>query len=162
MNKLDLTDIEESIEINGFNHFSRVDNIFCSSKITDEKQVSDLKKFNIKKVVDLKLEDETSFDDQKVMTSNGLNYIHFPVSSFDSIAFENLQKFSEYIESSDQNILVYCMSSNRVGAMLSLYLAKICGHPKKRAIEIGTKMGMKRESLQEKIMEIIKYEEVTT
>ncbi len=159
MNALDLTDLDENIETSSFHHFSRVDNIFCSSKIADENQIVELKKYDIKKVIDLKLEDETPFNDRERITRSGLDYIYFPVSDLENIDFESLQRFSEHIESSDHNILIYCMSANRVGAMLSLYLSKICGHPKKRAIEIGSKMGMKRESLQEKLKEIINYEE---
>lgn len=159
MNKLDLTEIDENIRIDSFDHFSRVDNVFCTSKIISKKQINEIKKYDIKKVIDLKQEGETNFKDKEEMTAAGLEYIHFPVTNFESINFESLQKFSEYLESSDHNILIYCMSANRVGAILTLYLSKVCGHPKKRAIEVGSMMGMKRQALREKIMKVIRYEE---
>lgn len=154
MNNLDLTDIEENLDVDFINYMGRVDRIFVSSKIDRVEQIEELKKFQIEMVIDLKEKGETEFDDRKEFENSGIKYQNFPITSFSNLDFDSICQFSKMIESTEKNTLVYCISSNRVGAMMALYLAYKCGHPKKRAFEIGCKLGMTKDELKEKIWAI--------
>lgn len=151
MNNLDLTDIEERLSVDFITYMGRVDRVFTASKVENSDQVQKLKDLKIEMVIDLKQKGETDFDDESEFNKVGIEYRHFPISSFEDVNFDTICQFSKLIESTDKNVLVYCISSNRVGAMMALYLAYKCGHPKKRAFEVGCKLGMTKEELKEKI-----------
>ena len=155
MKILDLTDIEENIKSKNISYLSRVGNIYCSSKISDQKQLEEIKELKIGLVIDLKEDHETDFKDEWEFKNIGIEYHHFPISSFDKFDFQTLCDFSTMIENTEKNILIYCISSNRVGALMSLYLAFKCGHPKKRSFDIGRKLGMTKDLLQDKITTIL-------
>lgn len=153
MNCINLTDITPSIENEYFDFLSRVDNIYIASKINSKEQIEFIKTLDVDLAIDLKEKHETLFRDQKAFEETGIPYVNMPVSNVEKIDFEFLSEFQKLIANHDKKILVYCASGNRVGALLALYFAFICGHPKARAFEVGKKAGMHRENTQTLIWE---------
>lgn len=151
MNKLNLTDAEYKIENPFFENLSRVDNFYFASKVDRIEQIDFLKKQNINLVVDLKLKEETDFNDEQEFKDAKISYIHFPISDIDNISFKEMNKLKDQIESVKGNKLIYCMSANRVGALMTLFLSELLGNPKARAFELGCKVGMNKVGLQEKV-----------
>lgn len=153
---IDLRDIELDVSQSSFEHLVRVDHIYIGSKLKNHQQASLLKSFGVKRAIDLKASGETDFDDKKSFEHNGVEYIHFPITDLSQIQLLDLQKFGELISNkNDGNIFVYCMSGNRVGALMALNAGLVCGHPKKRAYEIGVKLGMSRDSIKETVKKLI-------
>jgi protein tyrosine phosphatase (PTP) superfamily phosphohydrolase (DUF442 family) len=151
LNTLDLTDIDQKIDTNEFESIVRIDDMFFASKVTNKDQVNYLKNASIQLVVDLKNPDETDFDDEVMFTKAGIKYLSFPISNIEDVTFEMLCSLKKEIESSDGNKLIYCMSANRVGAVFTLLLSEVLGHPKERSFEFGCKVGMNKEGLMEKV-----------
>ena len=83
-------------------------------------------------------------NDRELFEANNISYYNFPVTNIEKIDFSLLEKIKEILQTHNGNILIYCASANRVGAILSLYLNKICGHPKDRSLNIGTQIGISR------------------
>lgn len=143
MKCLNLTDIELNLALDKFKHFVRVDHLYISSCLKNQEQVLFLKSLNIKNVIDLKSPDETTFKDEKEFEKSEINYINIPIVNIDELKFEQLTYFGSLINKGRGKTLIYCMSGNRVSALLALNSCLICGHPKKRALEFGEKVGMK-------------------
>lgn len=142
MKCFNLTDIQIDIPKNRFDHFIRVDHLYIGSKVSCLEQIDFLKSIGIKKVIDLKSSDETSFNDKEEFEKVGISYLNLPITNIAEIEFEEVQQFGNLINQNEDNILIYCMSGNRVGALLALNSCLVCGHPKKRALEFGQKIGM--------------------
>ncbi len=147
MNQIDLTDIESLIKNDLIERLYRVDYLYCSSKITSREQIEWLKSLQIKLVVDLKQSHETDFSDREEFERAGIDYIHFPISSLAELSFSDLRELAEALISDSEPKLIYCMSSNRVGALLTLIFTYVLGHPKQRALEVGKKLGLDKEGL---------------
>lgn len=153
MNCFNLTDINLDEPNMGLDFFARFDNIYVSSKITTTDQIEELIELGISEVVDLKLAGESGFNDKESFEAAGIKYYSMPVQNLDDVDFEFLEKFKNIIKENQNKKLVYCMSANRVGAVLSLFFAKICGHPKDRALDIALKMGLRKENLINQVKE---------
>jgi protein tyrosine phosphatase (PTP) superfamily phosphohydrolase (DUF442 family) len=128
MKSLNLTDIQYDLQKGGFEHFIRVDNLFIGSIVESPSQVSFIKSLGVENVIDLKFEAETSFDDKEEFEKAGLKYFRLPIDDLSSLTFEKLQEFKARVIQSREMTLIYCMSGNRVGALLALHACEV--HPK--------------------------------
>lgn len=155
MKCLNLTDIDTNTSENKFDHFLRVDHLYIGSKVDSSEQIEYLKSIGIKNVIDLKSSDESSFNDKEEFERMGINYFNLPITNIAELKFEELQEFGNRISQNEGKTLVYCMSGNRVGAILALNSCLVCGHPKKRALEFGEKIGMKNLSTKAIISELL-------
>ena len=159
LNRLDLTDINLDLECKLFKKIVRIDDLLFSSKITTADQVSYLQNMSVKLVIDLKNKNETEFEDEKVFTEAGIKYLNYPITNIENVSFEMLCRIKNEIENSNDHKLIYCMSGNRVGALFTLILSEVLGHPKERAFEYGCKVGMNKEELMEKVKNRINFKE---
>ncbi len=150
MISFDLTDYK-NLSNDKFDTLIRVDNLYFGSKVTSKEQVENIYSLGVKTVIDLKRSDETSFNDKEEFENFGIQYINFPISDLDKIKFADLETLRVILDNLKYPCLMYCMSSNRVGALMALYLCFICGHQKQRAISFGKKIGMKKVSLIKEI-----------
>ena len=150
LTNLDLTDVE-SKQTDLFSSLIWVDHLMLASKITQMDQVHFMKDQGVTLAIDLKAQDETDFDDEAAFKSVGIEYVRYPVSDISQISFDDLNMLKEKLQSLPGNKAIYCISGNRVGAVIALLLAEIVGHPKSRAFEYGKKFGMIKEGLQEKV-----------
>lgn len=68
-----------------------------------------------------------------------------PISGAESLTRENVETFARLLEESgDEPTLLYCASSNRVGALLALKAAWIDGVAAQEALDLGLAAGMTR------------------
>jgi protein tyrosine phosphatase (PTP) superfamily phosphohydrolase (DUF442 family) len=151
--KIDLTDLQEEISDKGFSHLSRVGPVFIGSKVESEEHAQQILELDIDLAIDLKNKGETPLDDQVAFEKIGITYHNIPISDLSQLTFEDIQHFSELIKSSQKNVLVYCMSGNRVSALLALYFSLALGHPKNRSLEIAEKLGLTKAPLKEKVIQ---------
>jgi protein tyrosine phosphatase (PTP) superfamily phosphohydrolase (DUF442 family) len=155
MKCLNLSDIELNLDQQEFDHLVRIDHVLVGSKLSNEKQVSFLKNLGVEMAIDLKAEGETSFNDKEAIEKNDIEYVHFPVNDLENLGFSCLQEFAKLVNYKNKKIFIYCMSGNRVGALMALNAALVCGHPKSRALELGERLGMNKSALQEKVQKIL-------
>lgn len=150
MHKLDLTDVQETVK-GPFSQLSRVGDCYIASKIESQEQVEFIKSLGVSLAIDLKEIGESEFADQEVFSQHGVEYAHFPVSDVSSLEFEDLCRFEKLLGSTSGPKLIYCMSGNRVAALLALKLVLVCGHPKQRALDLAKKVGLIKEGLIQKV-----------
>lgn len=101
--------------------------------------------------VDLKHPDEIDFLAKEAFESMGIQYHNLPIVNFESLSLEQVKKFGELIEQNSSNVLVYCMSGNRVSALLALLLYAVYGFSKKEVCEVACKLGLSRGPLKKQL-----------
>lgn len=151
MSNLHLEDIEQNIQPELFDHLTRISNTYTASKINTNEQIDFLKSRNIQLAIDFKNQDETEFNEELEFEKSGIKYQRFAISSIDELNLEKLNEFKKIYENGPNNKLLFCMSSNRVGALLALYLFKLEKRSAAEAFQIGVAAGLTRAELQNKI-----------
>lgn len=152
MKGIDLTKIESEIDSSPFDVLHKLDNIYISSKVDSQDKLSFLKEKEIRLAIDLKRPEETSIDDADEFQKENIEYLSIPVADFSDVSLSELEIIDKVVKSTEGNILIYCMSGNRVAALLALYLVKVCGHPKSRAVDLAKKIGLTKEALENKLI----------
>lgn len=155
MKCFNISDLEESVQGSPFSKLARVDNVFVTGKIDSHEQVDFLRDLGIKLAIDLKEPGENEFAEYQNLKMAGINYVNMPVGNVKDLDFDSAKAFGDLLDSTEGPILVYCMSGNRVGAMIALHLAMVCGHSKQKAIEVGERVGMVKENTKSIISETL-------
>lgn len=148
--KLNLEDIED-INVSGFDKMTRIGSIFVASKPLDESSESFLKKNNISTAIDMKCDGENSIDEKYFFDNVGIKYIQKRMKNLDDIDFNYLYELDQILKNNNQNTLIYCVSGNRVSAMLGCYFCHNLGHSKNVSLETAKKVGITKESLYESL-----------
>ncbi|MDH3663002.1 MAG: protein tyrosine phosphatase family protein [Alphaproteobacteria bacterium] len=100
------------------------------------------KRLGYKTVINLNTADEGAVEEDGRVRNAGLDYLSIEVSA-KAPTPEQVETFAGYVnDPSKYPILVHCMSSNRVGAMWTLYRAA-SGVPSEIAIQEGRTVGLK-------------------
>lgn len=158
MLNLNIKEVESLSNTGSFSHFVKVGDLFVSSKVDSNEQISFIKSHGIESVVDLKSESESSFHDKEEFVKEGIDYYHFPISNLKDVSFDDLVEFDKKLKSINGKTLIYCMSGNRVGALMALYLSFITGHSKERAFHFGVNIGMTKDTLKTQILSLLTKE----
>lgn len=97
-------------------------------------------------VVNLRGEDEfDAWDAEALVTVLGMQYHHLPVANAGALSRERVARFDGILETiGDEPALIYCASSNRVGAMFALRAAWLQGMETEAAIAVGREHGLTR------------------
>lgn len=105
-----------------------------------------LAKKGVKHVIDLRPAQETPDSDEAAQVmSEGMAYYNIPISSADDLTIENVRIIDDILlKAGEENVLMHCASSNRVGAIMALRAAWLNGKSKNSAIEIGKSWGLTR------------------
>lgn len=151
LNNLDISQIAEHESPGSFEKLVWLDDILIGSKITKNSQIDLLKENEIQLAIDFKSPEETSFDDQAAFESSAIDYINFPISDIDKVSFEDLCYLKKELEKYPGNKFIYCMSANRVGAIIALILAEVIGHSKQRSFKVACQVGLNKENLIHKV-----------
>ncbi len=88
------------------------------------------------------------FDEEAAADSLGLRYITIPVAPA-TFSTEDVDRFAEVVNSSEEPILLHCASSNRVGGMWAAYLVRHRGVDLEKAIAIGKTAGLRSDGMIE-------------
>ena len=137
--KLDTSAIEQAQIIN---LLAPEKNVFSSGQPTQE-QFQILAKTGIKHVINLRMPGEIDWDEAGLVKSLGMQYYSIPVSGATGITLENAQRLEQLLDSLRvEPVLVHCHSGNRVGALISVYEAKVRGQDIETAIAEGRRWGL--------------------
>ncbi len=140
----------QTLEVPGVCNLKEVDDkLLFAGKIDSIEAVKELVSLGADTFIDLKGEEEHlgSANDKTWVHQCGVNYFNFPVSDLsEDINFEFHQKMKALISSSRGKVVVYCMSSNRVGYWFGRYLAEIVGLHLNYCYDYALKAGMCSES----------------
>lgn len=153
MKTINLTAVE-NVSHSSFETLIKLDRIFIGSKPLDESFTEFCANQKIETAIDLKLAGEEKMQEEKYFKENDIPYFHFPVSDITAISKEQLQQINQVLVENDK-ILCYCVSGNRVAALLGLILFHIYGHPKERVLSLVGQIGLTKEPLFVKFKELL-------
>ncbi len=111
-------------------------------------------------VINLRGKNElTDFNEQRIVESEGMQYISIPVADMSDVNLDNLITFNKAISGSNELTLVHCASGNRVGAFFALNAFKYEDKTPEEALQIGKKTGLTR--LEARVKSLIQTKKVT-
>lgn len=109
-------------------------------------QIARLPSAGITTLIDLRPQQETpDMDEATLAREAGLKYRVLPISGAADLTHENVLQFDRLLGESDagrENVLMYCASSNRVGALMALRARWVQGRSVEEAMAIGRAAGM--------------------
>ncbi len=136
--------------IKGVSNLKLVDDrLILAGKIESLAAVKELVNLGADTFIDLKAPDEHlgSRNDCKWVHESGANYINLPVRDLEyDITFDFHQRMKALLETSKGKVVIYCMSSNRVGYWFGRYLAEVVGLKLGDCYEYALKSGMCSDS----------------
>ena len=92
--------------------------------------------------------------EEALASSADFDFNRLPISGAGSLTRENVEAFAAIMEGvGDEPAVVYCASSNRVGAMLALKAHWIDGESPEAALELGRSSGL--SSLEDPVLELL-------
>ena len=126
------------------------DNRFVSGAI-DAADVGRIRAAGVKHLINLRTAEESQgFDEARIATGLGLDYLAIPIVGAQSLTKENAQKLNQLLEQAgDELTLIHCASGNRVGALIAVREAWIKGRSTEAAIAEGKRWGL--TSLEEAV-----------
>ncbi|MFG0283520.1 MAG: beta-lactamase hydrolase domain-containing protein [Phycisphaerales bacterium JB039] len=98
--------------------------------------------------------DGPEFDEQGIVTSLGMQYVHLPVSP-ETFSAADVERFAELAQQTEGPVLLHCSSSNRVGALWAAYLAREKGVATEKAIAAGKTAGLRTPEAEEAARRVI-------
>lgn len=72
----------------------------------------------------------------------GLAYYHLPIAGGPDVTPERAAMLDQLLTQAPRPTLIFCGSSNRVGALMALRAAKVQGKPAQEALELGRAFGL--------------------
>lgn len=153
---MNLTEWSSDSSIAEVVNLSSVDRFYFAGIITSLAAIQNLVASGVTTFIDLKKADEAlgSINDSRWVRDSNANYFYRPVSNpAEDIDFSFNEKMKSIIDSADGKIVIYCMSSNRVGYWFGRYLIEVVGLAKAKAFEYALKAGLKNEASIEKFKE---------
>lgn len=100
-----------------------------------------LAKAGVTTVINLRSDAEMQGSNEaKLVTQQGMQYIHIPIAGAGDITPENAQRLQQALAQVDGKVLVHCASSNRVGALLALDAAN--SQTQDEALKYGRSAGL--------------------
>lgn len=110
-----------------------------------KEQLAAASKEGVKHIVNVRMDREQPFDEQRVVTSLGMQYHSLPIGGADDLTRVNADKFKAMLENfGDDSVIAHCASGNRVGALKALSAHYHDGADIDAAIAIGKAWGLTR------------------
>lgn len=75
---------------------------------------------------------------------HGVNLIHLPISGPEDFTDTFLNEFHAALPTSNQPIVIFCATGNRVGAAIALHAFRFSGVTKEEAFALGKEAGLTR------------------
>lgn len=149
-----LTDELEAVESPGIEKIHTVAGVFLAGQ-PDESGFTAAKEGGIQTVIDLRHDEETDFDERKVVETLGLTYLHLPWNGPEELTDDMFDRTREMLKSAEKPILLHCKSANRVGAVWLPFRVLDGGVDIDEAVEEAKTVGLKKAEYEEKARDYI-------
>ncbi|QDV09535.1 hypothetical protein Poly30_50930 [Planctomycetes bacterium Poly30] len=127
------------------------DGLLCAGQLTQE-QMDALSRLGFESFVSLRVATENGAGwEESHAAATGVEFQRLPVAGADGIDEATARMLAGMMADAKRPMVVYCGSSNRVGALLALKAFHVDGMPAEQAIEFGKTAGLK--SLEPKVRE---------
>ncbi len=115
----------------------------------DQATLSSLKDRGFAVVVNIRAADEMTFDEQAVVTENGLAYYNLPLLKDGRIEDAAVVAIHNAIrQHRGQKILFHCSSGNRAAAWFGAHLVRDMGYEADAAVTLAKQAGMTKDSME--------------
>lgn len=95
------------------------------------------------------------FDEQKVVESLGMRYVHIPIAGPEALTPEVLDRARKVFDTEKGGVLVHCASANRVGAVWLAHRVLDDGLPWDRALAEAKQIGLTSPALEQRAKEYV-------
>lgn len=104
-------------------NFARVNNTYYRGAQPVGDDYADLKALGIKTIINLTSDEDDSFDERQAVESNGMKYVHIPMSTRRPPTEQELGTFFAIVNGSEsQPVYVHCVGGrHRTGVMTAVY-----------------------------------------
>lgn len=135
------------------NSSTAVAGVHCSGQ-PDAEQFAAVASTGVSDVISLRpaTENGTGWE-EAAASAAGVRFHRIPIASPDDLTPDAVRQFDTILKSAQGEAMVYCGSSNRVGALMALRAAMIEGKSADEAIALGKASGLK--ALEPKVREIL-------
>ena len=115
-----------------------------------------VKKNGIKTVINLRMPEELSFDEEQVVTDLGMSYHNLGIGSPDMMTDQLFSEIREILnEAENQPVLLHCGSANRVGAMWLAFQALDGGLSIEAALAEAKTVGLRNPAMEVKVKDYV-------
>lgn len=132
-----------------------LDDIYLAGQPSKE----DFKAFKdrgVKSVINLRTQDETNWDEAKVLKELDLEYHHVPIKSPEALTDETFDRLRKLLNNRDERpILLHCATAQRVGAVWLAHRVLDGGVTYEAALSEAKTVGMKAPALEAKAKDYI-------
>lgn len=129
----------------GLAHAHPVDDRWVAGGQPTEEVLEKAKALGVRTIVSLRAEGEkVPFDEEKVVKALGMTFVRLPIASEKDLTPENVAAWTELFPTTEGKMLVHCGTSNRVGALHALAVAKESGADLEAALAAGRSAGLKK------------------
>ena len=131
-----------------------MDRLVTSGQPTQE-QIRRLQSSGIEHFVSLRptTEDGAGWEEE-LLVGEGVQFDRLPISGSGSLTRDNVEAFAAILdEVGEKTAMLYCASSNRVGAMLALKAHWVDGESAEEALELGLASGL--TSLERSVRDLL-------
>lgn len=129
------------------------DGLLCAGQLSQE-QMDALSAMGFASFVSLRRPTEKGAGwEEAHAAAGGIDFQRLPIAGADGVTEEAAMELSDVMANAKRPMVLYCGSSNRVGALLALKAHKVESMPADEAIEFGKSAGLK--SLEPKVRGLI-------
>lgn len=135
----------EPVEGGGLPNLSRPYEGVVTAAQPTERQFENLSEAGVETVINLRTAEEMEelgWNEEARAEELGVEYVNIPIAGPDDLTRDNVERFDEAVEEAEEDVLVHCSTSNRVGALFALRAHWIEGKDAEEALEIGKKAGL--------------------
>lgn len=155
LNRAEISEAQPVSDWEGLNKLYHAGKIYFGGQPT-EGAIRSAPEHGIKVVVNLRSNEEmegVDFDEAKLVEALGMRYVSIPITppTFDA---PDADRLKEVLTETPGPVLIHCKSSNRVGALWALYLARHRGVAVDDAIRYGQSAGLRSHGLEESIRKL--------
>lgn len=127
--------------------------LLTSAQISEE-QLEGLREVGYGTFISLRPTSEAGAGWEEVYaTEHGVSFDRIPVAGADDLTRENVETLDRMLDEAGEGAVLYCASSNRVGALLALRAYWLDGADPEEALELGRAAGMTR--LEGRVTELL-------
>lgn len=119
-----------------------MEGVLCAGQISEDEMVA-LSELGYQSFVSLRQEDEGGSGWEEAFAADkGLRFVRLPVAGAEGVDEENARKLSAIMEAEKRPMVLYCGSSNRVGALLALEAFHVDGKSPEECLALGKATGV--------------------
>lgn len=150
---IDISKIDFSIGDSPFANLARVDRFYIASRIPGIDGVNYMINRKVFSFIDLKCPGEVTLNEHDLLMSTGGEYINCPISQIAQMDMGFLNNMKTLLEEREGDLLLYCMSGNRIIAWLMLHLGVFQHYSETELYQFAKKFPFVREETRQLALE---------